>query len=193
MPEPTLPKVVRLGDGAVASLMRSHDWSRSPLGDPSSWPRSLGTIASLVLNSKFPMFVAWGPQLALIYNDAYVEMLADKHPDAIGQPLAEVWPEIWHEITPIVEQAMAGESSYYEDLPLLMHRKGYDEQTWFTFSYSPVHDDDGNIAGIYCACTETTQQVLAARHRTDENERLRHLFQQAPGIMAVLCQPGHIF
>ncbi|UTF60222.1 PAS domain-containing protein [Gilvimarinus sp. DA14] len=193
MPTPPLSAAAYFGDGAVASLMRSHDWSDSPLGHPDTWPQVLRTVTSLIVNSKFPMFLAWGPQLALLYNDAYVEMLANKHPASLGRPFEEVWSEIWDDILPIVEQAMAGQSSFYENLPLTLTRKGYKESAWFTFSYSSIYDESGKVAGMYCACTETTQQVLAARQRKNENEHLRQLFQQAPGIMAVLRDQDHVF
>ena len=193
MPTPPLSAAAYFGDGAIASLIRTHDWSHSPLGHPDTWPQVLRTVTSLIMNSKFPMFLAWGPQLALLYNDAYVDMLANKHPASLGRPFQEVWSEIWDDIVPIVEQAMAGQASFHENLPLIMTRKGYQESTWFTFSYSSVYDEHGNVAGMYCACTETTQQVLAARERKSENEHLRQLFQQAPGIMAVLRGEDHVF
>lgn len=177
----------------VGTLMRTLDWSGSPLGDPSTWPYPLGTIVCLMLNSKFPMFLAWGPRLGFLYNDAYMEILGDKHPAALGQPFDEVWHEVWPEIVPVVTEALDGRASYFENMPLVLNRKGYDEQTWFTFSYSPLHDAEGKIAGMYCACTETTGQVLAEQNRVIENERLKSLFQQAPGYIAVLCEPSHLF
>jgi PAS domain S-box-containing protein len=179
------------GPGEVASLMRTHDWSTSPLDTPDRWPQALRTVVNLILNSKFPMFVAWGPELGFLYNDAYAEILGTKHPSAVGRPFHDIWSEIWSDISPIIDKAMAGEASYFENLPLTMFRKGYEEQTWFTFSYSPVHDESGKVAGMYCACTETTQQVLAERHRVNENERLRQLFQQAPGLMVVTRGSNH--
>ncbi len=177
----------------VGTLMRSLDWSSSPLGDPSTWPQPLGTIVGLMLNSKFPMFLAWGPRLGFLYNDAYMEILGDKHPASLGQPFDEVWHEVWPEIVPVVAEALDGRASYFENMPLVLNRKGYDEQTWFTFSYSPLHDAEGTIAGMYCACTETTGQVLAEQNRVIENERLKSLFQHAPGYIAVLCEPSHLF
>lgn len=173
--------------------MRTLDWSKSPLSHPDSWPQALRTVTELILNSKFPMFLAWGPELGFLYNDAYVEILGDKHPGALGQSFKDIWAEIWSDISPIVDQAMAGEATYYENLPFTMRRKGYDEATWFTFSYSPLYNATGQVEGMYCACTETTEQVLATRRRVDENERLRRLFQQAPGIMAVLRHADHVF
>ena len=126
--------------GRVGALMRAHDWSQSPLGHPSAWPTSLRTVVDLLLRSRFPMFVAWGGELGFLYNDAYAEILGAKHPDAIGRRFSEIWSEIWTDISPLIDAAMAGQATYREDLPLVMNRKGYDEQAWFTFSYSPVRD-----------------------------------------------------
>ena len=181
------------GGGEVGALMRARDWSRSPLGEPAGWPQALRTVVSLMLNSKFPMFCAWGEGLTFLYNDPYVDVLGGKHPAALGEPFAEVWAEIWADLQPLGERALRGEATYWEKLPLLMRRNGYDEQTWFTFSYSPVRDDEGVIAGVYCACVEVTGQVLAERYRDEENKRLVTLFEQAPGIIAVLRGPEHVF
>jgi signal transduction histidine kinase/CheY-like chemotaxis protein len=181
------------GGGEVGALMRAHDWSRSPLGDPSGWPQALRTVVSLMQGSAFPMFCAWGKDLAFLYNQPYVPILGDKHPASLGRPFAEVWSEIWSDVYPFVERALAGEATYMEKLPLLMYRHGYDEQTWFTFSYSPVRDDSGQVAGVYCACVEVTEQVHAERYRDEENKRLMTLFEQAPGIIAVVRGPEHIF
>ena len=173
--------------------MRAHDWSKSPLGSPDSWPQSLRAVVGLLLNSKFPIFLAWGPELGFLYNDAYAEILGAKHPKALGDRFETIWSEIWSDILPIIEQAMGGQAVYHENLPLTMNRNGHDEETWFTFSYSPVRDDNGQVSGMFCACTETTEQVLAERHRAAEIWRLEQLFQQAPGIIAVLRGPSHIF
>jgi signal transduction histidine kinase/ActR/RegA family two-component response regulator len=181
------------GGGETGALMRGLDWSASPLGHPISWPRALRTVVALMLNSKFPMFVAWGDSGGFLYNDPYCAVLGEKHPAAMGRPFAEIWSEIWHDVGPLAERALGGEATYMENLPLRMHRHGYDEDTWFTFSYSPVRDDSGAIAGVYCACVETTEKVLAERYRNEENQRLVELFEQAPGIIAVLRGPDHVF
>ena len=167
------------GGGHVGALMRGHDWSGSPLGEPDSWPRSLRTVVDLLLHSRFPMFVAWGKELGFLYNDPYAEILGAKHPRALGSRFQDIWSEIWPDISPLVDSAMAGHATYREDLPLLMNRKGYDEQTWFTFSYSPVRDDDGKIAGMFCAVAETTQRVLAERALRDLNETLEQRVMEA--------------
>ena len=181
------------GGGQTGALMRSLDWSRSALGAPAQWPQSLSAVVGLMLNTSFPMFVAWGPQLSFLYNDAYAEILGAKHPAALGQPFRTVWSEIWDGIFPIVQQAMAGQSTYHKDLPLEVLRKGFLEQAWFTFSYAPMRDPSGTVAGMYCAVTETTEQVMAETHRAQEVDRLRQLFYQAPGIIAVLRGRDHVF
>ncbi|HYI70344.1 MAG TPA: PAS domain-containing protein [Skermanella sp.] len=166
------------GGGTMGALMRSHDWRSSPLGLPETWPQSLRTVVSLLLNSKFPMFVAWGPQLAFLYNDGYLPIFGAKHPKALGRPFAEVWSEIWDDIGPLVDHAMAGEATFHEDLPLRMLRHGYPEDTWFTFSYSPVHDESGGVGGMFCACFETTGQIIGERRLRDSEARWRGLFER---------------
>jgi PAS domain S-box-containing protein len=161
--------------GRTGALMEAHDWSQSPLGHPSTWPPSLRTVVGLLLRSRFPMFVAWGPELGFLYNDAYADILGIKHPAAIGRRFSDIWSEIWSDISPLIDAALAGEATYREDLPLVMNRKGYDEQTWFTFSYSPVRDDNGVVTGMFCAVSETTQRVLAESALRDSEARLREL------------------
>ncbi|MGJ7916429.1 ATP-binding protein [Massilia sp. LXY-6] len=181
------------GGGEAGALMRTQDWSTSPLGHPRTWPQALRTVVGLILNSKFPMFVAWGTDLGFLYNDSYREILGDKHPRAMGGRFHDIWSEIWSDIAPFIERALNGEASYVDRLLLVMNRHGYDEPTWFTFSYSPVRDEHGVIQGMHCACVEVTDQVLAEKYRNEENERFRALFEQAPGIMAVLRGPEHVF
>ncbi len=192
MKESSVP-VFLSGGGEVGALMRTHDWSASPLGAPAQWPQSLRSVVGLILNSKFPMFVAWGPELGFLYNDPYAEILGGKHPSALGRRFQDIWQEIWSDIHPIIVQALDGQSSYHSNLPLTINRKGFDEQAWFTFSYSPVRDESGAIAGMYCAVSETTVDVLNQRHRLEENARLQQLFAQAPGLMAVLSGSSHVF
>jgi len=160
------------GGGALGALMRSHDWSRSPLGAPASWPTPLKTVVGVLLQSRFPMFVAWGDELSFLYNDPYAEILGTKHPHALGSRFDHIWSEIWSDIQPLIEAAMAGTAIFREDLSLVMNRKGYAEQTWFTFSYSPLRDESGRIAGMFCAVSETTRRVLAERALRDLNETL---------------------
>lgn len=181
------------GDSATSQLMRGMDWSGPGLGQPAQWPQPLQSVVSLMLGSAFPMFVAWGPSLHTLYNDAYGQIMGAKHPGGMGQPFHEIWHEIRADVEPLVRRVMGGEAFFMENLPLRMHRRGFDEDTWFTFSYSPVHDEAGAVAGFFCACTETTGMVLAERHQRAEQERLQSLFDQAPGFIAIMRGPDHVF
>ena len=175
------------GGGKVGALLRAHDWANSSLGWPANWPQSLRSVVGLLLNSKFPMFVAWGHDLGFLYNDPYAEILGAKHPRALGARFFDIWSEIWPDISPLIDAAMAGEAIYRENLPLTMNRHGYNEDTWFTFSYSPVRDESGQIAGMFCAVAETTSQVLAARRRDallQLDERLRNVANPAEASFA---------
>ncbi|MCJ2040925.1 PAS domain-containing protein [Methylobacterium sp. J-059] len=177
--------------------MRAHDWSASPLGEPGTWPPPLGVVAGLMLGSAFPMFAAWGPELGFLYNDAYSAMLGARHPDALGRPFREVWPEIWDEILPFIERAMSGEATYQEDLPLRMERKGFAEDTSWTFSYSPIRDVDGTVRGMFCACVETTEAVRSRseladlnvdleRQVLDRSREFKHLWDTSPDLLLVI-------
>jgi PAS domain S-box-containing protein len=151
------------GGGELGALIRAKDWSQTPLGPPDEWPQSLKTALGIVLNSRYPMFVFWGPALIKIYNDGYRPILGHKHPWAIGRPAREVWPEIWSDIEPLVARALAGDPTYSDDLMLAMERSGFREEVYFTFSYSPIPDESGGIGGMFCACTETTARVVGER------------------------------
>ena len=151
------------GDSQMAAHMRGHDWRRSVLGTADSWPPSLRTAVDMMLHSSFPMFIAWGPQLAVLYNDAYVPILGERAQAALGRPFAELWAEVWPELRPLVERTLAGKAVYFEDLELTVGRHGYPERAWFTFSYAPLHDADGVVAGLFCTCIETSERVLAER------------------------------
>jgi signal transduction histidine kinase len=159
--------------GAMADLMRTIDWGRTPLGPMCSWPQSLKTAASICLTSKFPILVLWGRDLVQIYNDAYRPILGQKHPRAMGQPGRAVWSEIWDIVGPMVEGVLAhGDATWSEDQMLPMYRHGFVEETYFTFSYSGIRDESGGIGGVFCVVTETTGRVIGER-------RLRTLGQLA--------------
>ncbi|MET0961718.1 MAG: PAS domain-containing protein, partial [Noviherbaspirillum sp.] len=153
------------GGGEMRARMRRHDWRTSPLGAPDAWPSSLRTAVGIMLNSSFPMFLTWGPSLNFLFNDAYIPMLGKKQDHALGMPFAEVWSDIWAEISPLVDTALSGESIYADNLLLVVERNGFPEEAYFTFSYSPVHDESGQVAGMFCAVTETTQQILSERRQ----------------------------
>ena len=173
--------------------MRAHNWAASRLGRPAAWPQALQTVAGLMLHSKTPVFVAWGPDLCLLYNDAYADILGQKHPAALGQPLYAVGSELRADIEPLVNQALAGEPVSFEDACFTLRRSGADEQVWFSVSYTPVDGPDGQVAGVYCALSETTASVLAERRRQAETHWLYSLFEQAPSFMAVVRGPEHVY
>ena len=152
-------------DSDVASLCARADWAGTPLGPRERWPQSLRTVVDLLLSSKFSMWMGWGPELTFFYNDAYRrDTLGVKHPWALGKPAREVWAEIWADIGPRIQQVLEkGEATWDEALLLFLERSGYREETYHTFSYSPVRDDSGGIAGMFCAVAEVTEQVIGGR------------------------------
>jgi hypothetical protein len=152
--------------GPTAALLHSTDWSRTPLGPMERWPKSLCIAVGICLNSRFPMFVWWGPELINLYNDAYIPVLGKRHPEAFGRPARAIWTEISPVVGPQAEAVMRrGESTWNERVLLVMERHGYTENTWFTWWYSPIPDDRGGIGGVFCACTEDTSRVLVERER----------------------------
>jgi PAS domain S-box-containing protein len=157
--------------GEAGALIRKTDWSLTPLGEPDAWPVALKTLISVMLGASQPMFVTWGAERTLIYNDAYAEILAAKHPAALGKDFLDVWDEIRDDLLPIVQQAYAGEPVHMDDIALLMQRRGYVEEAHFAFSYTPVRSEDGAIAGFFCACQETTAQVVAERRLRESEAR----------------------
>ena len=181
------------GGGEMGARIRMHDWAGSPLGLPDTWSQSLQTLVSVLLGSKQAMFIVWGDAHTLLYNDAYAEILAQKHPEALGRPFLEVWSEIRDGLIPIVEQAYAGESVHMDDIKLIMRRRGYLEETHFAFSYTPIRNDLGQVAGFFCPCIETTAQIMAERSLIETTQRQRRLFEQAPGFIAILQGPQHVF
>jgi len=153
------------GDGELAQLIRSTDWSSTALGAIEAWPQSLRTAVSICLGSRHPIVLWWGPQRWMFYNDGYRPMLGNaKHPQFLGRPGQECWAEIWDIIGPMMEQVIeTGKATWSENLFLLMNRSGYLEETYYTFSYSPIRDELGRPSGIFNACTETTARVLGDR------------------------------
>ena len=152
------------GGGTMGALMRAADWTATTLGPVAAWPQSLKTTVSTCLCSRFPILIWWGPQLVMLYNDAYRAILGRKHPAALGAPGREVWPEIWEIIGPMLNGVLTrGEATWSEDQLLMLERHGYPEECYFTFSYSPVRDETGGVGGVFTAVTETTQRVVGER------------------------------
>jgi PAS domain S-box-containing protein len=170
---PNKPHAFLPGGGVTGELVRTHNWAATPLGPPEAWPQPLKTLVGIMLASAQPMFVAWGKTRTLLYNDAYAEILAGKHPAAMGRDFLEVWHEIRDDLVPIVAHAYAGEPVHMDDIALIMERRGYPEEAHFSFSYTPVRDETGAIAGLFCACNETTGQVLAERQLRESEARFK--------------------
>ncbi|HSO97837.1 MAG TPA: SpoIIE family protein phosphatase [Solirubrobacteraceae bacterium] len=151
--------------GDAARDLLSVDWEKTPLGPPQTWPLSLSTTVRTLLSSRFSMWMAWGPEQTFFCNDAYRrDTLGSKYPWALGRPASEVWSEIWPEIGPRIETVLrTGHATWDESLLLFLERSGYVEETYHTFSYSPLPGDDGQIAGMLCVVTEDTERVISER------------------------------
>jgi PAS domain S-box-containing protein len=152
------------GGGECGARMRAVDWSATALGAPQDWPRSLKTIVRMMLDSRYAMWMLWGPQLTFFCNDSYLPTVGIKRDWVMGSRSDHVWAEIWPDIGPRIDHVMTrGEATWDEGLLLYLERSGFPEETYHTFSYSPVYDDDNRIAGMLCVVTETTQRVQAER------------------------------
>jgi signal transduction histidine kinase len=151
------------GGGEMGKLIRAMDWSQSPLGPIESWPQSLRTTVSLCLASNFPISIAWGPQRTQMYNDGYWPICGAKHPNSMGQDFKECWFSAWPAIGEAFERASAGETAFLVNERMFLDRYGYLEETFFTFSFSPIRDESGGVGGLFHPVTEMTQQTLAER------------------------------
>ncbi len=157
--------------GELGALMRAYDWEHTSLGAPDSWPQSLKTAVRILLTSQQPMFVWWGPDLINLYNDPYRVILGGKHPRALGIPAAIVWQEIWDQVGPRAHSTITrNQGTYDEALFLMMERNGYPEETYYTFSYSPIPNDRGETSGIFCANTDETERIISARQLATQRE-----------------------
>ncbi len=170
------------GSGEMFERILAKDWSKNPLGSREVWPQSLRSALNMMLGSRYPMFVWWGPELINFYNDAYIPVLGARHPEALGRSAPKIWSEIWDVIGPQTRQVLqSGQATWSEQQLLVLERYGYTEETYFTYSYSPIRDDEGSVAGVFCACTEETKRVLGERRlRT-----LRELASNTSGTRSI--------
>ena len=180
--------------------VRELDWASTSVGAMEEWPQSLRTAVELALSSAFPTIVLWGPELIQIYNDGYRRIMGAKHPDGLGCPTREIWPEVWHINGPIYDRVLAGETISLENARYPLDRGGEVEDVYLTISYSPLRDDDGAIAGVFLTMLETTSWVLAEemqqrllRELLVERRRLEEVFRQAPTFLAILRGSDHVF
>ena len=180
-------------NAATKQLLTSFDWTATPLGDSQAWPESLKTSISICLNSKFPLMLLWGTEMIQIYNDAYKEIIGLKHPHAYGAKAKDVWGDLWPEIGPMLNSVLKdGESFLLENHPFILNRKGYNEQCYFTFSYSPIYNDS-HVEGIFVSVNDTTELNLNnERFRKLRDKYLKDLFVQAPIALSILRGPDHV-
>jgi PAS domain S-box-containing protein len=157
----------------LTNKMRAHDWSSTPLGPALNWPQPLKTVVDLMLAAGQPMFVAWGPERTLLYNDAYAVLMANRHPAGFGRPFFEVWPDIKDACVPLFAQVFAGEPVHMDDIELSIDRPGRPKEAHFAFSYTPVRDEAGMVAGLFCVCNEITEQVMFRRREAQDAERVK--------------------
>ncbi|MFC3077475.1 GAF domain-containing protein [Phenylobacterium terrae] len=170
----------------LAERLAGADWSGTSCGPPQAWPEALRHAVGLMQRSGFPMFVIWGPERTFLYNDAYAPILGQRHPLAFARPFFSVWPEVEAVIAPVVEAALSGQESFFEDLEVTLTRSGKPEPAWFTFSYSPIIDERGAVPGVLCVCMETTANVQARETAVREQQRAA---QQAH-VLEVLNSTG---
>ncbi|MFQ4145935.1 PAS domain S-box protein [Chlorogloeopsis sp. ULAP02] len=150
--------------GQMGTLMRCFDWASTFVGSVENWPPSLRTSVSILLNSHYPIVIAWGSEFLQFYNDAYIPFLADKHPHALGQTIPQAYPELWLAIAPVLQKVIeTGEGATSENIQLFLNRNGYLEEAYLNFSYSPIRDENGLVAGIFISCSEKTQTAIAQR------------------------------
>ena len=173
------------GGGAMGAMLRALD-AESPLGAPVFWPVELRSLVGVMLTAPQPMFIAWGEDQRMVYNDGYAVLLGNHHP-ALGKPFLQVWGEIADQVGPIMARAYDGQSTYMSDIELILHRHGRPEEAHFSFFYTPIRSEFGTVSGVFCACTETTQQVAAerdlqeqARVLRDSEEKFRTFAQAVP-------------
>lgn len=178
----------------MGERLRAFDWASHPLGPPAQWPQALGMAMALCLNSSFPTAIYWGPELYVLYNDAWSEIPAEKHPWILGKPAQEGWSDIWDVVGPQfrhVFQTGEGIALYEQMLPMV--RGGVPRETWWNYSFTAIRDADQKVGGVFNQGNEVTAIVHARRERQAELQRWREVFRQAPAPIAVLRGPDHVF
>ncbi|WP_220443968.1 sensor histidine kinase [Pararhodobacter zhoushanensis] len=177
-----------LGSGMMAQKTSSFDWSNTPLGPIETWPVSLLSAVRIMLGQQHASCIFWGSDLTFLYNDAYAPILGARQTMALGAAAKDVWPEIWADILPFIDKAFAGEGTFFRELPLTMTRNGYDEQTYWTFSYSPLHDDDGTICGMINVAVDETQSVearlLQDAMRSELSHRIKNMLAVTSAVVS---------
>ncbi|WP_407310697.1 PAS domain S-box protein [Pseudomonas sp. nanlin1] len=172
-------KVFPVDGGAMGAAIGAHDWASTALGAPEQWPAALRNALNLMLNSPESMYLLWGPDLLFFYNDAYRPVLGPREHGALAQPIRILWADAWPAVQATIEKALNGQASRFEDAPITMARFGEPEQTWWSFSFSPIYADDGEVGGVFCFTTETTERVRATAELKASEARLQLAIEAA--------------
>jgi len=193
----TVPRVdlAFLDDGSeLGRLIRDYDWAGTSIGPIDSWPRIIKSTTALILRSPIPIVTLWGEKGVMIYNDAYADFAGARHPNLLGMDVLEAWPEAADWNRKVMETSFhRGETLSVRDMVLTLYRHGIGEPVWLNLDYSPVPNEDGTPAGVIAIVVETTAKVRAEQRLSGERERLRQMFDEAPGFMALLEGPEHTF
>ncbi len=182
------------GGGETAAIIADYAWEKTPLGPIAGWPHYLKNTCSLILRSPVPMVTLWGEEGIMIYNDAYSGFAGGRHPQLFGSHVREGWPEVADFNDHVMKTCLAGKTLAFQDQELTLYRNnGEPEQVWMNLDYSPLLDDSGKPVAVIAIVVETTGKVRAERRLESEGERLRQMFEQAPGFVATLAGPEHVF
>ena len=181
------------GGGETGRLIAAFDWAATPLGRIEEWSQSLKTSVSLILRSQVPIVTLWGPAGVMIYNDAYSVFAGGRHPKLLGSNVREGWPEVADFNDNVMKVVLRGGTLAYRDQKLTLYRSGQPEPVWMNLDYSPILDESGEPAGVMAIVVETTAKVAAETWQAGERERQRQMFEQAPGFIAIMTGPDHVF
>ncbi len=182
-----------LGESDLSRLIAELDWAATPIGAIDDWPDVLKSMVALILRSQLPMTILWGSDGVMVYNDAYAEIAGNHHPAALGRKVLEAWPELVDFNEHVLKTCLAGGTLVYTDQEFTTCRQGKPEQVWMNLDFSPIVDLTGKPVGVISVVGETTTKLSAEKWLTAERERLRQMFEQAPGFVAILTGPEHVF
>jgi PAS domain S-box-containing protein len=180
-------------DNGNARLVEDFDWSKTPLGPRQDWDEHVESTVSLILKSNVPMVTLWGREGVMIYNDAYAQIAGPRHPALLGTPVRDAWPEAADFNDNVMRTVLAGSNLAYRDQHLTLERDGGLDDAWFDLDYSPIGGRNGEVLGVLAVVKETTDRVEAEHWRSSEQDRLKGMFEQAPGFVALMRGPDHVF
>jgi PAS domain S-box-containing protein len=174
-------------------MVRAYDWAETPIGPVETWQPGLCAVTTMMLSSSVPMAVLWGRDGILLYNDAYIAIAGNRHPELFGRPIQQAWPEVAEFNAYVLTTVLTGKSLSYRDMEMALARNRDADRLWVNLDFSPLLDDNGVPAGVLAIVTDTTDRVLAEREIAAQRDRLRIMFDQAPGFIAMMEGPEHVF